>query len=193
MDKDWNDFFEEKRNAPPREYLVDAMQFVVNKGVALDIGAGTLRDSKFLTEQEFEKVVAFDPSMRMFEFFEDIAQEKLELQVSSFEIFDFKKDTYDLINAQYVFPYVSSYGFEIRFQLMLDSLKEDGLLVATFFGDRDSWHVSGEQANIFQTKEEIQVLLKDLKILQDIEIEKDDTVNGKEKHWHRFHITARKV
>lgn len=97
--KRWSSFFEKTKDAEPRKYLVDAIQYVENKRIALDLGAGTLRDTRFLLKQGFERVIAMDGEAIFEDFAKEIEDERLGTKISTFEDFDYKEDTYNLINV----------------------------------------------------------------------------------------------
>lgn len=189
----WHSFFEKTKGAEPRKYLVDAIQYVENKNIALDLGAGTLRDTRFLLEQGFEKVVAVDGEKMFEDFANEIDDDRLETDVSNFENFDFQENTYDLINAQYSLPFMDKEYFDVVIEKIKKSLKINGIFVGTFFGDKDSWNNKTSKTENFQTKEEIENMFEGFEILDLLEKEEDKpSVNEKIKHWHTFHITAKK-
>lgn len=192
-DKKWNSFFEKTKDAAPRKYLVDAIQYVNNKNLALDLGAGALRDTRFLLEQGFEKVIAMDGEEIFEDFTKEIKDERLETNVSSFEDFDYQKNTYDLVNAQYSLPFMKKEHFDLVIEKIKKSIKSNGVFVGTFFGHNDGWNNKTSKIENFQTKEEIEIMFENFEILELLEKEEDKpAVNEKIKHWHTFHVTAKK-
>ena len=174
-DKKWNNFFEKTKDAAPRKYLVDAIQYVDDKKLALDLGAGTLRDTRFLLEQGFEKVIAMDGEEMFEDFAKEINDDRLETCVSNFEDFDYKENTYDLINAQYSLPFMNKEYFDVVIEKIKKSLKINGIFVGTFFGDKDGWNNKTSRTENFQTKEEIEMMFEDFEILELLEKEEDKT------------------
>ena len=66
------------------------------------------------------------------------------------------------------------------------------LLAATFFGQRDQWNEPGTELN-FTTAAEIRRLLAGWELIELTEIEEDgQTADGSPKHWHVFHVIARR-
>lgn len=191
--KRWGSFFEKTKGAKPRKYLIDAIQYIENKKIALDLGAGTLPDTRFLLEQGFEKVIAIDKEEVFKDFAKAIDDERLEANISSFEDFDYKEKTYDLINAQYSLPFMKQEYFDDVIFKIKNSLKTNGVFVGTFFGIKDSWNNETGTVENFQTKEELLEMFEDFELLEFLEEEDDKSaVNEKLKHWHTFHITAKK-
>ena len=188
-------FLEQTKNLPPRRYLVDAMNHVESRGPALDLGAGALRDTRYLLQEGFEEVISVDKNPSITNYGKDISDHRSKIVVSSFEDFDFESDTYDLINAQYALPFAQKKSFDILMANILSSLKKDGLFVGTFFGDKDSWQESDRKpsAQVFLSREQILDIFKEFEILTIIEEEeKNAPVGDTRKDWHKFHITARK-
>jgi hypothetical protein len=59
-DETWKDFFDHTQSLPPSPLLQQAVRSVRSKTSALDLGSGGLKDSHFLLQCGFEKVVALD-------------------------------------------------------------------------------------------------------------------------------------
>ena len=83
------------------------------------------------------------------------------------------------------------------------SLPSRGRFCGQLFGDRDEWAsvpvtltvewTPPRNAMTFLTRREIDDLLGDYAIEELIEIDEDGpTATGPDKHWHLFHIIARK-
>ena len=187
----WDNFFEVTKKSPPRKYLVEAMKLVKNRDSALDLGAGTLRDTKFLLENNFKKVVAVDIEPVVSDFAKELNISNLEVDICSFEEFNFVPQSYDLINAQYALPFAKLEFFDEMFRRLVTSLKKDGIFVGTFFGIHDSWNGKGGKAKVFLSRKQIENLFSGFEVISLLEEEEDGAVVGSEiKHWHKFHVTA---
>lgn len=187
---DWKTYYDQHLSRPPRPILVKAVSFCMAKDVAMDLGAGTLIEAKFLLDSGFKKVVAVDSSPEVKEFAKNINDEKLEAVASSFQDLELRPESYDLISAQYALPFYGKEGFKEFIERLISSLKSDGVFVGQLFGDRDEWNTPDKNI-AFQTKDEALELLKNLNIKEFDEEDKDGTVaSGKQKHWHAFHFIA---
>jgi len=187
----WSDYFEITRNNPPSKLLVKALEYVVKKDKAIDIGAGALKDTRFLLENGFD-VTAVDKSDLMAKEAKAIKSEKLHCVVSSFADFDFQKDEFDIASAMYALPFNSPESFDVVFVKIKGSLVKGGIFCGQFFGVHDAW--SDDKKMTFHTKEQVEKLLFDMGvILLDEEEKNDKTANGKMKHWHIFHFVAMKL
>lgn len=173
-------------------WLPAAVMALGRTGRALDLGCGAGRDTKFLLEERFY-VVAVDKSEKALEYLKELPQEHLEIKLSSFEDFDFEEGKYDLVNAQFSLPFTDRDIFPEVFRKMKASIKPGGMFVGQLFGVNDDWHKSPTTRTTFHTVEEARALFGDMEILKFIEKDYDGTIaDGTPKHWHTFHILARR-
>jgi hypothetical protein len=73
------------------------------------------------------------------------------------------------------------------------SLVVSGVFTGQLFGNRDEWNISPPTMTFLERKE-VEGLLADMEILELADEERDSpTVTSKQpKHWHVFHIIARR-
>ena len=189
----WKTYFENTRDKPPRPLLVEALSYVADKGTALDLGASALNDSRYLLDVAFRHVTAVDIEPVAAEIAATFPPERFSYAISSFDDFAFVPKTYDLINAQYALPFASPGSFRRLMDSIRRSLVPGGVLAAQFFGDRDSWNTPGKGMT-FVTRVELDRLLESFEVLVMREEEKDDgtAISKTPKHWHVFHVIARK-
>lgn len=186
----WSGYYDATRAKPPRPLLVKALGYVAEKGKALDLGAGALNDTRYLLDQGFE-VVAVDKSPQVQDEAKSISSDKLHVQISSFEDFIFPENTFDLVSAMFALPFTLPENFNKVFFSLIQSLKKGGVFCGQFFGTRDGW--ASEPKMTFHSEEQVKTLLNGLEILYFNEEEKDGkTARGDAKHWHVFHVIARK-
>ena len=189
---DWQTYYNQHLSRPPRPILVKAVSFCKFKDVALDLGAGTLVESKYLLDSGFNKVIAVDSSPEFSDFAKNLNDAKLEIRVIPFQDLELPPNTYNLITAQYALPFYGKSDFDNFFEKLIFSLKKDGVFVGQLFGERDGWN-DGKKDMAFQTKDEALALLKNLNVVEFSEEEKDGIVaSGEPKHWHVFHFIATK-
>ena len=187
----WETYYKNTQGRPPRKELIEAMKFVVNKGSALDMGAGALQDSKYLLGEGFSKVIALDSEPTLAARGKGIEDKRLEVTVNSFENFDFPNETFDLVNAQYSLPFIQPKQFARVFESIKKSLNKDGVFVGQLFGDRDDW--SANENMTFFTKKDAEELVGNMEIINFDEEERDgQTAAGDKKHWHVFNLILRK-
>jgi hypothetical protein len=113
----------------------------------------------------------------------------LETQVASFEAATWPE--VDLLNAGFSLPFCSPASFDGVWERIRASLREGGRFSGHFFGDRDGW--VGEKELTFHTRDQALGLLAGLDLERFEEEETDGrTALGEPKHWHIFHVIARR-
>lgn len=189
----WKKYIDKKKGAPPRELLIEALNHVPGRTIAVDLGAGPLNDSIYLLEQGFEHVIAVDYDDAAEECAKDFLDEKCFSFVKSrFENFKFPPEV-DLINAAYALPFVERHVLEEVLKNIKESLKKGAVFCGQFFGDRDEWNVPDAKSTFF-IRQEVERLFANMEMLKFFEEEEKNgqTAFGDPKHWHVFHVIVRK-
>ncbi|MFZ4648637.1 MAG: methyltransferase domain-containing protein [Patescibacteria group bacterium] len=195
-DQDWLNYINITRNWRPRPLLVEALTKVKNRGVAVDLGSGALNESRFLLCEGFNRVFAVDNAIDATQAYELLAVSDelathFQFVNSAIEDFPFPTDQNDLVNAQFVLPFIKKEKFSEVLSDLKKSLKADGIFVGQFFGYRDSW-AALPSVSVF-SENEARSYLSDLEILHFHEEEGDGQTAAKVfKHWHLFHFIAQK-
>lgn len=186
---DWETFYTFTKDSPPWPLLIRAVSFLPLKGHALDLGAGAGRDTRYLLQQGFQ-VTAVDSDPHAIAMLRSFPQENLQVVQASFE--DFAFEIYALINAEFALPFLSQQRFHEVFERVKRATKPGGIFVGQFFGVHDQWNTS-EQPMTFLTREQAEAVLWDMDIIEFNEEDMDGHIaDGSPKHWHTFHIIARK-
>lgn len=187
----WKTYHERTKEKPPSQTLVEAVKLVIERDSALDLGASSLRDTKFLLQQGFRTVTAVDIEPATKEAADELKDERLQVVISPFQEFDFPENTFDLVNAQFSLPFASPEAFADVFGKMKNSLKQKGVFVGQLFGKNGSWRDNSKMT--FNNLDDVRKLLSGMEIIELREEERDGIpVVGGLKHWHIFYITARK-
>ncbi len=193
---DWKEYYELHADVPHTPNLEKAVdQYCPEPGKALDIGAGSLRDTKFLLAKGFE-VTAVDPSPASFSIAEALNNPSLTFVQEVIGKWNFPEDTLILVNAEDVLFHFSLERLNSIFKKIENSLKTGGVFSGNFLGIHDEWNQEGASMS-FLTKNELEDLFKNFDIKKLTEIEKEGTtamseISGiqKTKHWHMFRIIA---
>lgn len=186
MHHDWKTYYKNISEREPDLLLREALSFVQNRKKALDLGAGSLIESKFLLSQDFEEIIAIDRECT-----ETLDVPNFTFIQEDFEEYTFPPNTFDLINARFALPFAHPDSFQNIWNSMSESLVKRGIFSGHLFGVNDDW--SKEKEMTFHTKKEVEDLLVNTEILKLKEVEKDEpTAAGKEKRWHLFFIIFRK-
>lgn len=191
MNIDWQEHYTDRKDRPVAPFLVKAIFFVQNIGIAVDLGTGDLVDAQFLLSQGFGKVIAIDKELPPQGILQQLPKNNFQFIQSSFDEFLFPVKEYDLINAHYALPFNSPKTFEKVWNGIEQSLAPGGVFVGQFFGVRDQWNEQKRDFT-FHTKSQVEALLSNMEILEFEEEEIDRKLaSGVEKHWHLFHVIAK--
>lgn len=186
-----DEYYRKTASIPPRPILVKAVPFVKERKTALDIGAGTLNDSKYLLDQGFLSVIAIDPASQFVHISALIIDERFSSIQTSAQEYDFPLDTFDLINAEYALPFITPETFLKVWDSIHDSLKIGGIFCGQLFGNNDDWHTNAKMT--FCNKREAEDLFSRYEMIEMLEEEKDEAPTvGNMKHWHLFSFIIRK-
>lgn len=164
-------------------------------GRALDVGCGSGRDSLELLKRGW-RVVALDASFEGLSLLQRRARPddltRLELMNARFQDCAFSDDSFDWVHASYSLPFCMPARFPEFWAGLVKSLRSDGWFTGQFFGPKDSW-ASDPGFSIF-SREDVMRLLNGFDVLEFKEAELDAAGRTAPlKHWHVFHVVARKV
>jgi tellurite methyltransferase len=189
---DWSNFYRLTKDNPPSPLLTRAIERAPGKGRALDLGAGAGPDTRYLLEQGFE-VTAVDADPGSVAILSALPNDRLRVVQSRFEDLDFAAaGPCDLINAQFTLPFVPRDQFAAVFARLKAALAPGGVFSGQFFGVHDQWNTSDRDMT-FLTRAEAESLLSDLETIELTEEDADGQIaDGSPKHWHVFHILARR-
>ncbi|HKW54544.1 MAG TPA: class I SAM-dependent methyltransferase, partial [Stellaceae bacterium] len=97
----------------------------------------------------------------------------------------------DLVNASFALPLCPPERFPALWARIERALAAGGRFAGQLFGERDEWR--GEPGITHHTRADVERLLAGFSVEMLTEEESDATTPyGKPKHWHLFHIVARK-
>ena len=192
MSRRWEEYGELMRGSPPRELVVRADAFVTTRDAAIDVGAGpALNETRFLLDRGYRQVTALDLEPIRPEDTSRLPAGRFRYVRQSFEDFAFPRAGYDLVSAQYALPYIRSTRFHRVLAAIRQSLRRRGVFAGQLFGDHDEWF--GDPAMNFHSRRRARALFDGMEVLAFEEEDVDDeTADGAPKHWHVFHIIARR-
>lgn len=176
-------------------FLVERAEALVPAGeqerYALDLGCGAGRNTRFLLSRGWH-VTAVDAEPAAIAIVSEMKNENLRVVQSKFEDFEFGEARYDLVCAQFSLPFTPRDKFATVIARIKKALKLGGYFEGQFFGTRDEWNKPGSSLT-FVKREEIDALLEGLTMVEIGEEDKEGcTAPGATKHWHVFHVIAKK-
>jgi tellurite methyltransferase len=196
------DFYQANEGRSPRWLLTRAFELLRDGGVkptiAVDAGYGNGIETLWLLERGL-KVYAHDISAdartSLLRRVPKALRQRLHLEVAAFHEATWPTNS-DLVFAGLSLPFAPPAEFRLAWHKLESSLACGGRFAGHLFGDRDSWAV-GPQAmdGTFLSETEARALFRAQFEVEFFETEDrdGDTAAGAQKHWHVFHIIARKV
>ena len=202
--RDWPAYFDRMAGKPARETLCAALEaFGVGAGadarLAADLGCGDGRDTGELLRQGW-RVWAQDSSAEGLarlrarpECAAALAEGRLEVVQADFA--DTTPPACDLVNASFALPFCPPGHFAGLWARIDAAVGPGGRFSGQFFGDRDDWAIIEDRTHL---PRDAVVRLFDGWVLERL-IEEDrasthapTSPDGAHKHWHVFHVVARK-
>lgn len=192
---DWNAYYEATARRPPRRALLVALQGFSGSEAALDavdLGSGDGRDTIELLRRGWA-VLAIDAEpaalARLVARPDLPPGARLTTCVARFE--DARWPACDLVNASFALPLCPPARFPALWEKIRASLRPGGRFAGQLYGARDAW--AGRAGMTHHTRGEVVRLLAGWEV-ELLEEEESDAItpHGKPKHWHIFHIVARR-
>jgi SAM-dependent methyltransferase len=198
--RDWPGYYRVMLGKPPRETLVEALDRFDREGSAaadggrraVDLGCGEGRDTLELLRRGW-RVLAIDDhpeAARLLAGRVPVDQRpRLEMRTAPFHAMDWSG--VDLVNASFALPFCAPGLFPALWSAIVGSIRPGGRFAGQFFGDRDSWAELPDRTHL--TEAEVRTLLAAFDVETFRIDERDDAdARGAPKHWHVFHVVARK-
>jgi catechol 2,3-dioxygenase-like lactoylglutathione lyase family enzyme len=194
--RDWPGYFGAVRGLGPRETLVAALDAFERegfaRGVAVDLAAGEGRDTLELLQRGW-RVLATDGHADAFSHLwprvPQTSRPHLTTVVASFA--DTTLPDCDLVNASFALPFSEPRHFPELWNRIVTAIRPGGRFAGQFFGDRDSWASRPDRTH--QCRDEVLKLLERFEVEMMSEEEEDDAPEVRNpKHWHLFHVVAKK-
>lgn len=196
--RSWSDYYKAVANRPPRETLLTALANMIGdipkteSKIAVDLGCGDGRDTVELLRRGWD-VIAIDGEQEAINRLlqrPDINTELLQTRVARFENIDLPESV-NLINASFSLPFCEPENFPGLWNKIVSSIVPGGRFSGHLFGNHDSW--AADSTMNHHTLSDVELLLQPFEVeLLNEEDHPGKTALGKEKHWHIFHIVARK-
>lgn len=192
----WETYYANVKGREPRDLLVDVVKRfgsapTIRTHRAIDLGCGDGTETAFLLANGWQ-VLAIDSEPGAFTHLKakipSSAHERLQTQVAPFE--KVALSPVDLIYAGFSVPFCHPHSFDALWQKIIDNLTPSGRFAGQFFGVRDTWATNTDMT--FLTLEQVQALLVGLEVEYFQEEEEDGRSTIGPKHWHLFHVIARK-
>ena len=192
----WAAYYQQLRDRPPRRTLLRALDLfgpAPADALAIDLGCGDGRDIVELLRRGW-RMVAVDSEP---EALRQLAARNLPGADRITPINARFKEVplplgVQLVNSSFAMPLCEPEAFRTLWTRIREALPAGGRFSGQWYGVRDSWH--GRRGMTFLERDDALALLDGLEIEMFEEEEADGvTPRGNPKHWHIFHIVARKL
>jgi tellurite methyltransferase len=195
--KTWRDYYVATAGRPPRPTLLFALDRLTGEpGRAVDLGCGDGRDTIELLRRGWA-VIAIDAEAEAIVRLKarDDLPSGAALETRCVDFAEAAWSPVDLINASFALPLCPPTAFPALWHKITASLMTGGRFAGQLYGPNDDWakgQDEGRALTVFD-KTAARGLFADYKIELFEEEESDAlTPRGKLKHWHIFHVVARK-
>lgn len=191
----WSEYYDKLRDRPPRRTLLaalDAFGEVPAESLAIDLGCGDGRDIVEILRRGWS-VVAVDSEPAALS---KLAERKLPGCERITPIVSRLEDVplplgVRLVNSSFAMPLCEPERFHDLWARIAEALPAGGRFSGQWYGPHDSW--VGRPGITFLDRDAALTLLDGFEVEMFDEEEADSTTpRGKPKHWHIFHIVARK-
>jgi SAM-dependent methyltransferase len=175
----------------PRETLVQAADAFAAPSFAVDLGCGTGRDTLELLRRGW-RVLAIDGEREAVDRLRERVGDdpRLETQVARYE--EARWPECDLVNASFALPFSAPPAFAQVWERIVRSLRSGGRFAGQLFGDRDGWAPADDITFVRRADAEAMFSTFELERFDEVE-EDSQTAVGDPKHWHVYHVVARKL
>ena len=191
----WAAYYQQLRDRPPRRTLLAALDRFGEPpadALAIDLGCGDGRDVVEILRRGWSAVAidAEPEALRQLSARNLPSAEHLTPILARLEEVPLPIGLH-LVNSSFAMPLCEPERFRDLWSRICESLPIGGRFSGQWYGVRDSWR--GRTGMTFLERAEAEAMLNGLDIEMFEEEEADGvTPRGKAKHWHIFHVVARK-
>ncbi|MCA9297043.1 MAG: class I SAM-dependent methyltransferase [Phycisphaerales bacterium] len=182
-----------------RPLLLQTMGHFDGPGHAVDLGCGPGNDVLALLAAGWT-VDAFDVHALAIETTAARAAERglgdgLRTTIARFSEVELAPRSADLIHAGFSLPFTTADEFRTIWRAIADALRDGGRFVGQLFGVNDTWAKDPDRQELTAfTRRDVDALLAPFEVEHLEEVDRDGvTATGTEKHWHVFHIIAKRT
>ena len=186
-------YYDVTESSQPRPWIKYFIEKVnCNPTTAIDVGCGAGNDTVYLIKNGWN-VLAIDKEnvkSRITKRLTPKEQQQFDFKQQDFE--NIKLKSAKLIVAEYSLSFCNKNKFKNLWNEIKLNIEKSGYFIGNFFGANDTWNKTRPEMT-FLSKDQVLNLFIDFDILDFKEIEIDkETALGELKHWHIFHVIAKK-
>lgn len=175
----------------PANRLFDLLDpHLPEQGEVIDLGCGTGRGTLRLASRGLH-VTAVDRESEGLDVLRSKLPDASKVRIVQSSFQGLSLDSYDVIVACYSLFFLPPPDFTDFWPRVAKAIRPGGIFAGEFLGPHDDWREAGYTV---MTEQEVRKLFEGFTVLYFEEEDKDgDTAIGVPKHWHVFHVIARKT
>jgi len=189
----WQEYFASVERSPLHPLYAELDKYLPSSGDAFELACGLGKGALHLVGKGFTvwaTDVHGEALSYLYEHTPVELRDRLHLYLSTFETLDLAPNLFDVFVAGFCLFFMSPRTFEEKWPMIAAAVRPGGLFMGQFLGPNDEWAARGYPT---QTLAEVEELLGNFQILHMEEVDRDGkTAQGVDKHWHIFHVVARK-
>ncbi len=189
----WEDYFAHHDSRLPRPFAVEAFDGIEPGGLAIDLGCGQGTETVELLRRGWS-VLAIDAEPAAVALVSRLVEPsggRLTVRLASFADLT-ELPPARLVHAGFSLPFCPPEKFDMLWSAITDSLLPGGLFAGQLFGDRDTWAGSEADAMTFHSRAQLDHRFAGWELLRVDEQDEDGNSLAGPKHWHVFHVIARR-
>jgi|GEM_PF-1307262 len=191
MSYTWVDYYK-NRGTKPRSELREALPYITTGTNALDLGCGAFVESRYMLEKGFS-VVAVDPEISLSLYLDDITNDNFTFECVPVQNFDFPKNEFDFVCANYSLPFVTKRKHRFIFDSIYESLRPGGIFAFQLFGKYDQRNVWWRNSLCFHSEDEIMELISKFELVDFDEAQHfTKLAGGKQNFSHVYRVIVKK-
>lgn len=186
---EWSDYYKASIAKPLHPHYENLQPHLPEGGEALELGCGVGHGVLHLLEKGFH-VTAVDAEEEAVAILRSRLPNGAAAKVVRSQFQELELGKYDLVAAHFCLFFLTPAEFNAFWPRLIASIKPGGLLSCQLLGVNDEWRDRGYTV---LDRPEVDTLLEPFDVLFLEEVERDgETAVGVKKHWHVFHVVARK-
>lgn len=159
-------------------------------GVAIDLGCGVGTATLFLARHGL-KVIAVDKQCRALEILKSRLEPGMSVELVHADMSEWQVPKADVIIAGFALFFLDQSQLEAFWPRVAEALPPGGLFAGQFLGPNDEW---ADKGHALVDDPALRRMLNSFETIHYEEVDREgQTALGKAKHWHVFHVVARKL
>lgn len=159
-------------------------------GLAVDLGCGVGTATLFLAGKGF-RVIAVDRARRALEILASRLESGMDVELVESDMLDFQVPVADVIVAGFALFFLDQTGLEAFWPRIVGALPPGGLFAGQFLGAHDEW---ADKGHALVDDACLRQMLSPFELIHYEEVDREgQNSQGVPKHWHVFHVVARKL